>query len=104
MNWWFGAAGNNADEYKADVIEPLDANDQIKIIGAATEDLAFRRASIHDLSGVGIFADGVIEAIYTGGDLSSQQRQSMTSGDDSDAAMNNQVWSYNFGNEAPKVI
>ena len=104
VNWWFGTAGNNADGYKADVIERLDAHDQIKIIGAATEDLTFRQASIHGLSGVGIFADGAIEAIYTGGDLSAQQLQSMTTGDSSDAAMNNQIWSYNFGNEAPQVI
>ena len=104
VNWWFGTAGNNADGYKADVIERLDAHDQIKIIGAATEDLTFRQASIHGFSGIGIFADGAIEAIYTGGDLSAQQLQSMTSGDASDAAMTNQIWSYNFGNEAPKVI
>ena len=103
-NWWIGSDGNNANGQKADVIERLDANDQIKIIGVATEDLAFRQASVHGLSGVGIFADGSLEAIYTGGDLSAQQLQSMTTGDSSDAAMNNQIWSYNFGNEAPQVI
>jgi hypothetical protein len=103
-NWWIGSDGNNANGQKADVIERLDANDQIKIIGAATEDLAFRQASIHGLSGIGIFADGSLEAIYTGGDLSAQQLQSMTTGDASNAAMNNQIWSYNFGNETPPVI
>ena len=104
MNWWYGTDGNNTNGQKADVIERLDANDQIKIIGVATEDLAFRQASIHGLSGIGIFADGSLEAIYTGGDLSSQQLQSMTTGDASDAAMNNQIWSYNFGNDAPHFI
>jgi Ca2+-binding RTX toxin-like protein len=104
MNWWYGTDGNNPNGEKADVIERLDANDQIKIIGVATEDLAFQQASIHGLSGIGIFADGALEAIYTGGDLSAQQLESMTTGDASNAAMNNQIWSYNFGSETPAVI
>ena len=104
MNWWYGTDGNNPNGQKADVIERLDANDQIKIIGVATEDLAFQQASIHGLSGIGIFADGALEAIYTGGDLSAQQLEAMTTGDASNAAMNNQIWSYNFGNETPPVI
>ena len=104
MNWWYGTDGNNPNGEKADVIERLDANDQIKIIGVATEDLAFQQASIHGLSGIGIFADGALEAIYTGGDLSAQQLEAMTTGDASNAAMNNQIWSYNFGSETPAVI
>ena len=33
-----------------------------------------------------------------------EQLQSMTTGDNSSAAMNNAIWSYNFGNEHPATI
>ncbi|WP_161567551.1 zinc-dependent metalloprotease family protein [Synechococcus sp. BS55D] len=104
VNWWYGQAGNSPNGEKADIIEKLDANDQIKIIGVATDRLSFSSASAHGQDGIGIFADGVLEALYTGGDLSAAQLSSMTSGDASDAAMNNQIWSYNFGNDIPQVL
>ncbi|TCD58050.1 calcium-binding protein [Synechococcus sp. BS55D] len=97
VNWWYGQAGNSPNGEKADIIEKLDANDQIKIIGVATDRLSFSSASAHGQDGIGIFADGVLEALYTGGDLSAAQLSSMTSGDASDDAMNNQIWSYRFG-------
>ena len=51
------------------MIEGLDALDRIKILGVSMERLSFADASVHGLSGVGIFADGILEALYTGGDL-----------------------------------
>jgi len=104
VNWWYGTAGNNANGQKADIIEKLDANDQIKIIGVATDDLSFSAAIAHGQDGIGIFANGVLEALYTGGDLSAAQLEAMNTGDASDAAINNQTWSYKFGNDIPQVL
>ena len=103
-NWWYGKDGNNPNGEKADIIEGLDAFDQIKFLGVATEQISFAEGSAHGLDGIAIYADGALEALYTGGNLSMEQLQSMTTGDNSDAAMNNQIWSYNFGNEAPPVV
>lgn len=96
-NWLYGKAGNNPNGEKADVIEGLDSNDQIKIIGVATSDLTFRGgASAHGVSGIGIYAKGALEAVYTGGDLSVAQITAMTSGDGSAAALANQITSYGW--------
>ena len=103
-NWWYGKDANNPNGEKADIIEGLDAFDQIKFLGVATEQISFAEGSAHGLDGIAIYADGALEALYTGGNLSMEQLQSMTTGDNSDAAMNNQIWSYNFGNEAPPVV
>ncbi|QNI46810.1 hypothetical protein [Synechococcus sp. A15-60] len=102
-NYWYASAGNNPLGQKADIIEGLDAVDQIKILGVSTDRLSFADASVHGLSGVGIFADGILEALYTGGDLNSDQLSAMTSGDASEAILNNQFWSYRFGPEAPAL-
>ena len=56
-----------------------------------------------DSQGVGIFADGILEALYTGGDLNSDQLAAITSGDASEAVLNNQFWSYRFGAETPAL-
>ena len=101
-NWWYGTDGNNPNGEKADIIEGLDAFDQIKFLGVSTEQITFAQGSAHGQEGIAIYADGALEAVYTGGNLSMEQLQSMTTGDNSDAAMNNQIWSYNFGNEAPQ--
>jgi len=101
-NWWYGTDGNNPNGEKADIIEGLDAFDQIKFLGVSTEQISFAQGSAHGLDGIAIYADGALEALYTGGNLSIEQLQSMTTGDNSDAAMNNEIWSYNFGNEAPQ--
>jgi len=96
-NWLYGKAGNNPNGEKADIIEGLDSTDQIRIVGCATSDLTFQaNASAHGVSGIGIYAKGALEALYTGGDLSLGQIQSMTSGDSSLAAMNNTINSYNW--------
>ncbi len=104
-NWWYGTSGNSPNGEKADIIEGLDANDQIKIIGVFTPGLSFSaNASAHGVSGVGIYANGALEAVYTGGDLSVNQIQSMTTGDGSATAMNNQQWSYWGSNSPPALL
>ena len=100
-NHWFGKAGNNSNGGKCDIIENLDAYDEIKIIGASDDQLSFREKVDHKgVSGIGIYADGALEALYTGGNLSDGQIKQMTSGDASELAMNNQMWSY-WGNNTP---
>ena len=94
MNWWYGTSGNNPNGEKADVIEGLDAADRIIILGVETDQLSFAAASAHGLAGIGIYADGALEAVYIGGDLGVDQLRQMTSGDASQAAMANQIWSY----------
>jgi len=96
-NWIYGKAGNNANGEKADIIEGLDANDKIRIIGIDSKDISIRAgATAHGVSGIGIYAAGALEALYTGGDLSVAQLTAMTSGDGSAAAMANQVSSYGW--------
>jgi hypothetical protein len=57
-----------------------------------------------NVNGVGIYAKGVLEALYTGGDLSASQISSMTTGDASPQAMANQVWSYWSDNTVPGLL
>jgi len=95
VNWYFTKAGNNPSGEKADTIEGLDSIDRIKIIGVATSDITYSAStSIHGATGIGIYGKGALEAIYTGGNLTLAQIQSMTSGDASAAAMSNSVSSY----------
>jgi Ca2+-binding RTX toxin-like protein len=96
VNWLYGKAGNNPDGAKCDIIEGLDAIDKIKIIGCATSDLSFAGTTAKGLAGIGIYAKGALEALYTGGDLSLSQIQAMTTGDASAAAMANQITSYGW--------
>jgi Ca2+-binding RTX toxin-like protein len=95
VNWIYGKAGNNSDGAKCDIIEGLDAIDKIKIIGVATRDITFAaNVTTKGLTGIGIYGNGALEALYTGGDLSLTQIQAMTTGDTSAAAMANQISSY----------
>jgi hypothetical protein len=96
VNWFYGKAGNNSDGAKCDIIEGLDAIDKIKIIGCATSDLSFASTTAKGLTGIGIYAKGALEALYTGTDLSLSQIQAMTIGDASAAAMANQITSYGW--------
>lgn len=94
-NWWYGTSGNSPNGEKADIIEGLDSNDIIVIIGAATYDLSFKSDVSHrGVSGVGIYAQGVLEALYIGGDLTASQISEMTLGDASSQAMANEIYSY----------
>ena len=95
VNWLYGKAGNNPSGEKCDVIEGLDSSDKIIIAGVATEFLSFNaNASAHGLNGIGIYANGFLEALYTGTNLSTSQLSRITSGDASEAAMNNAISSY----------
>ena len=101
-NWWYGKSGNSPNGEKADFIEGLDDIDEIKIIGAATSDLTFAENVSHrGATGIGIYAKGTLEAVFTGNNLSVSQIQSMTTGDASELAMANGMWSYRSENVVP---
>ena len=84
-NWLYGKSGNSPNGEKADIIEGLDLSDSIFIQGVTSRDLSFAStnhtfADGQSVDGIGIFAQGVLEVVYTGGDLNAQQLQSMTFG------------------------
>ena len=94
VNWWYGKAGNSPNGEKADIIEAIDPIDEIKIIGVFTADLGFQKVEHRGVSGIGIYAKGTLEAVFTGRNLDINQIQNMTTGDGSVLAMDNQIWSY----------
>ena len=103
-NWWYGTSGNSPNGEKADFIEGLDATDEIKIIGVFTPDISVvDNVTARGVSGIGIYAKGTLEAVYTGGNLSTSQIQAMTTGDGSTIAMNNRMWSYWGDNTVPPL-
>jgi Ca2+-binding RTX toxin-like protein len=74
-------ASNNTDGHNVDTIKSLDSFDKINILGVSTQDLSFfQTVAPSGSQGIGIYAKGTLEAIYTGGDLSTQQIRSMTTG------------------------
>ena len=76
-----GTAGHNPNGEKCDIIEGLDSNDEIIIIGVESNEITVRNnASAHGETGIGIYADGALEGLYTGGDLSVSQIRRMTTG------------------------
>ena len=87
INWLYDyTAGNNSDGRKTDKIEKIDSFDEIFIQGVETNQLTFATVShsnsLGSLNGIGIYASGFLEAVYTGGDLTAAQLQSMTVGVD----------------------
>ena len=95
VNWLYGKAGNSPNGEKSDIIESLDPIDKIKIIGVDTSEITFvANVATKGVTGIGIYGKGILEALYTGGDLTLAQIQSMTSGDASAAAMSNSINSY----------
>lgn len=88
-NWIYEKAENNPTGRKTDKITKLDSFDQIFIQGAETNQLTFGNVShtngVGSLDGIGIYASGFLEAVYTGGDLTALQLQSMTVGVSVDA-------------------
>lgn len=87
---------DNSGGAKCDVIGKIDSIDKVIIQGAATAQLTFQQSyswqnpiTSELLSGIAIFAAGKLEALYTGGDLTLAQIQSITTGDGSAAAINN---------------
>ena len=68
-----------------DLIESLGQEDHLGILGAKTSQLSFRATSLTSptygaISGTGIYAQGRLEAIYTGADLDVAQLQGLTEG------------------------
>ena len=103
-NFWYGKAGNSPNGEKADFIEGLDDIDEIKIIGVSTSDISVvDNVTARNVTGIGIYAKGTLEAVYIGGSLSTSQIQNMTTGDISTTAMNNQMWSYWGDNTVPSL-
>ena len=95
VNWLYGQAGNSPNGEKSDIIEGLDLIDKIRIIGIDTSEISFAAdVATKGVTGIGIYGKGILEALYTGGDLTLAQIQSMTSGDASAAAMSNSVNAY----------
>ena len=95
VNWLYGKAGNSPNGEKSDIIESLDPIDKIKIIGVDTSEITFAANVItKGVTGIGIYGKGILEALYTGGDLSVAQITQMTSGDASAAAMSNSINAY----------
>ena len=69
--------------------------DKIKLIGIDTREITFAaNVSAKGVTGIGIYGKGILEALYTGGDLTVAQITQMTSGDASAAAMSNSVNAY----------
>ena len=85
FNWLYGRAEMNPDGQKVDIIKGLDRSDSLFIEGVETTDLSFHQVSSFsaptgNFSGIGIYANGFLEGIYAGGNLSASQLQSMTEG------------------------
>ena len=84
-NWIYGSSGNSPNGEKADKIEMLDEFDQIYVQGVETSQLSYGLVDHNSnlgetLSGIGIYASGVLEAVYVGNNLSIGQLDSMTQG------------------------
>ena len=75
-NWLLESTGNNPEGQRIDTIYALDPFDKIIIEGVSTDKLSFAMVD----GGIGIFADGYLEATYTGGDLTTSQLDAMTTG------------------------
>ena len=84
-NYIYDSAGNNPTGQKVDILKGLDTTDRIFMQGVSTSSLSFQQINNFaspsgTFSGIGIYSSGFLEAIYTGGDLTAAQLQSMTSG------------------------
>ena len=84
-NYIYDSAGNSPNGEKVDILKGLETIDRIYMQGVTTSSLSFQ--SINNFStpsgvfsGIGIYTNGYLEAIYTGGDLTAAQVQSITSG------------------------
>lgn len=82
-NWIYDSSGNQ-DGSKVDFIGPLDSNDRIIVQGVRDSMLSFGMTSATvqgtDVNGIGIFAGGTLEAVYTGDNLTVNQLDQMTTG------------------------
>ena len=73
-NWVYGSSGNSPNGEKADTIYELDSFDRIWVQGVDTNQLSFGRVN----DGIGIFANGTLEATYIGSNLNVDQISRMT--------------------------
>ena len=82
-NWLYGKAGNQNGN-KVDVIGSLDDFDLIFVEGALDSQLSYGATTAgiqgQNVSGIGIYAGNVLEAIYTGNNLTTNQLDAMTTG------------------------
>lgn len=85
-NWLYGKSGNSPNGEKADIIYELDSFDRIAVQGVDTSTISFDFVS-HDFvqlgetyDGIGIYASGVLEAVYIGSKLNISQIEDMTFG------------------------
>jgi Ca2+-binding RTX toxin-like protein len=83
-NWIYDKDGNSPNGEKADKITELDPFDEIYVQGVETSQLSYGSVNHTSrgemLSGIGIYASGVLEAVYMGDDLSLGQIEAMTQG------------------------
>ena len=84
-NYLYDSAGNSPNGEKADILSGLDSIDKVYVQGVTTDQLSFGSTTHvfsdgQSVSGIGIYAQGVLEAVYTGGDLSSEQVRAITVG------------------------
>ena len=85
LNWLYGTSGNNIDGQKVDIFEGLDSSDRIYVQGVNTDMLTVAPvkhvfADGQLVQGLGIYAGGYLEAIYTGSSLLSAELLAITSG------------------------
>ena len=91
-NYVYDKTGNSPNGEKADIIEELDANDQIWIDGVSRDALSVRANTIHrtpfgvQADGIGIYSNNILEAVYTGDSLNATQINSMLNAFDSNVA------------------
>ena len=67
----------------ADIITELDDNDRITILGTSNENLTFVPWEFGDYSGVGIFDDASLEALYIGNNLNTGELANIVDADPS---------------------
>ena len=79
--------GRNLGGINADVIQELDTDDRITILGTTDSELSFRNvvAGTHNQiqAGIGIFDREMLEAIYVGSNLDANQLDNITGADPS---------------------
>ena len=79
--------GRNHGGINADIIQELDTDDRITILGTTVSELSFRdvvAGTYHQSqAGIGIFDGEMLEAIYVGSNLDTDQLDSMTGADPS---------------------
>ena len=83
----------------SDFMEGLDSDDQIQIVGISAEALDFKdNVTARGVSGIGIYANEALEAVYTGGNLSLSQIIEMTSAEE------DVMWSYWSDSTPPELL